>query len=69
MSPRKKSLKNLSYRDALIDLEQLYEAMPTKRFVEVIRRFVLEDCEPETLAQEMTINTANLYNIKRRSIA
>ena len=51
------------------DLEHLFEAMPTKRYVHVIRRLILEDCEPEALAQEMNITTANLYNIKRRAIA
>lgn len=51
------------------DLERLFEAMPTKRYVYVIRRLILEDCEPETLAREMNITTANLYNIKRRSMA
>lgn len=54
---------------AEFDLERLFEAMPTKRYAFVIRRLVLEDCEPEKLAQEMNITTANLYNIKRRSIA
>lgn len=51
------------------DIERLFEAMPTKRYVHVIRRLILEDCEPEALAQEMNITTANLYNIKRRSMA
>ena len=51
------------------DIERLLEAMPTKRYVYVIRRLILEDCEPEELAQEMNITTANLYNIKRRSMA
>lgn len=51
------------------DLERLFEAMPTKRYVHVIRRLILEDCEPEILAKEMNITTANLYNIKRRSMA
>lgn len=54
---------------AKYDLERLFAAMPTKRYVEVIRRLILEDCEPEVVAQEMNITTANLYNIKRRSIA
>ncbi len=54
---------------AAYDIERLFEAMPTKRYVQVIRRLILEDCEPETLAQEMNITTANLYNIKRRSMA
>jgi len=51
------------------DLERLFEAMPTKRYVHVIRRLILEDMEPERLAEEMNITTANLYNIKRRSMA
>jgi RNA polymerase sigma factor (sigma-70 family) len=51
------------------DMEQLFEAMPTKRYVYVIRRLILEGCEPEELAREMNITTANLYNIKRRSMA
>ena len=51
------------------DLERLFEAMPTKRYVYVIRRLILEDCEPEQLAKEMNITTANLYNIRRRAMA
>lgn len=51
------------------DMERLFEAMPTKRYVYVIRRLILEDCEPEELAREMNITTSNLYNIKRRSMA
>lgn len=51
------------------DLERLFDSMPTKRYVEVVRRLILEDYEPEKLAQEMNITTANLYNIKRRAIA
>lgn len=51
------------------DMQRLFDAMPTKRYVYVIRRLILEDCEPEELALEMNITTANLYNIKRRSVA
>lgn len=50
------------------DLERLFEAMPNKRFVHVIRRLILEDMEPNMLAEEMGITTANLYNIKRRAM-
>ena len=50
------------------DLERLFEAMPTKRYVYVIRRLIIEDWEPEQLAHEMNITTANLYNIKRRAM-
>lgn len=51
------------------DLERLFEVMPTKRYVHVIRLLVIEDWEPEELAKEMNITTANLYNIKRRAMA
>ena len=51
------------------DLERLFKAMPTQRYVYVIRRLVLDDLEPEQLAKEMGITTANLYNIKKRAMA
>lgn len=51
------------------DLERLFKAMPTQRYAYVIRRLVLEDLEPEQLAKEMGITTANLYNIKKRAMA
>ena len=50
------------------DLERLFCQMQNKRYVYVIRRLILEDLEPEALAQEMNITTANLYNIKRRAM-
>ena len=54
---------------AVNDLERLFESMLTKRYVYVIRRLIIEDIEPEKLAEEMNITTANLYNIKRRAMA
>lgn len=51
------------------DLERLFCLMPNKRYVMVIRRLVLADEDPELLAREMNITTANLYNIKRRAMA
>ena len=51
------------------DIERLFCNMPNKRYVYVIRRLVIEGWEPEQLAQEMHITTANLYNIKRRAMA
>lgn len=51
------------------DLERLFEAMPTKRYVYVIRQLIIEDRKPEQVAKEMNITTANLYNIKRRAMA
>ena len=51
------------------DMERLFDNMSNKRYVHVIRRLILEDWEPEQLAQEMNITTANLYNIKWRAMA
>lgn len=51
------------------DLERLFRLMPTPRYAYVIQKLVIEDWEPEQLAQEMNITTANLYNIKRRAMA
>ena len=51
------------------DIERLFENMPTKRYVHVIQKLALEEIEPEQLANEMNITTANLYNIKRRAMA
>ena len=51
------------------DLERLFNNMPNKRYVHVIRWLILEDWEPDELAKDMNITTANLYNIKRRAMA
>lgn len=51
------------------DMERLFDNMPNKRYVYVIRRLILEDWEYEDLAREMNITTANLYNIRRRAMA
>lgn len=50
------------------DLERLFKQMPTPRYAYVIRMLLIEDREPERLAKEMNITTANLYNIKRRAM-
>ena len=51
------------------DMERLFNNMPSKRYVYVIRRLILEDWGYEDLAKDMNITTANLYNIKRRAMA
>lgn len=51
------------------DLRRLFEAMPNKRYVYVICKLIIEAYEPEQLAREMNITTANLYNIKKRAMA
>jgi len=54
---------------AVGDMERLFDKMPNKRYAHVIRCLILEQWEPEQLAHEMNITTANLYNIKRRAMA
>ena len=51
------------------DMERLFNNMPSKRYVYVIRRLILENWEYEDLAKDMNITTANLYNIRRRAMA
>lgn len=54
---------------AKMDIEHLLSLMPNKRFVHVIRRLILEDAEPKTVAFELGTNVDNLYNMKKRAIA
>lgn len=51
------------------DLNRLFEMMPNKRYVLVLKRLVVDDWEPELLAEEMNVTVDNLYNIKRRAMA
>ena len=51
------------------DINRLLDSMPNKRYVAIIRQLILEDREPEKVAEEMGITMANLYNIKRRAMA
>lgn len=50
------------------DMQRLFALMPNKRYAYVIKRLVIDDCEPEQLAKEMNVTVANLYNIKRRAM-
>ena len=63
------SVDNESSLTAKIDIEQLFALMPNKRYAYVIRRLVLEEAEPKTVAEELCTNVDNLYNIKKRAIA
>ncbi len=54
---------------ARMDLEYLFSKMNNKRYVDVIRRLIIEDVEPKRLACEMGITIENLYNIKKRAMA
>lgn len=60
---------NNDYVIAANDLERLFCQMHTERYVYVLKKLLIEDCEPEELAAEMGVTTANLYIIKRRAMA
>lgn len=51
------------------DLKRLFSLMPNKRYVYVIQQLVINGEDPEQVAEEMGVSTANLYNIKRRAMA
>lgn len=55
--------------DAKIDVESILQKMPNRRYAYVIRRLVLDDAEPQTVAEEMNVGVFNLYNIKKRALA
>lgn len=54
---------------AKMDVERLFALMPNKRYVYVIKRLVLQEAEPKTVALELDTNVDNLYNIKKRAMA
>lgn len=55
--------------DSRMDVESLLARLGNRRYADIIRRLVLGDAEPEAVARELGITTANLYNIKKRAIA
>lgn len=54
---------------ARMDVEQLLQLLPSRRYEYVIRRLVLQDADPKTVAKELFTNVDKLYNIKKRAIA
>ena len=54
--------------EASVDLERLLDAMPHRRYAEVLRKAIVEGYTNEELAREMNIKISNLYNIKRRAM-
>lgn len=55
--------------DSRIDINALIDTINNQRYAMVIRRLILDETPPATLASEMGITIDNLYNIKRRAIA
>lgn len=54
---------------AKVDIEHLLALMPNRRYAYAIRRLVLQEAEPQVVAEELGTNVDNLYNIKKRAIA
>ncbi|MGN1210087.1 MAG: sigma-70 family RNA polymerase sigma factor [Candidatus Cryptobacteroides sp.] len=57
------------HTSACMDLAALLKQMTNRRYAYVIRRLLLDEAEPDTVARELNVTTANLYNIKRRALA
>ena len=52
-----------------MDVEALLFQMRNQRYAKVIRMLIIDDMEPEKVAQELAVTIDNLYNIKRRAMA
>lgn len=55
--------------DARMDVKCLLENMSNKRYVLVIKRLMLEDADPDEVAEELGVTVDNLYNIKKRAMS
>jgi RNA polymerase sigma factor (sigma-70 family) len=51
-----------------IDVAKLLNQLPNERYRYVIHSLIIQDIEPQQLANEMGITVDNLYNIKRRAL-
>lgn len=54
--------------ESYMDIHNGLSRMPNSRYRMVIQQLDLNEVEPEELAKEMNITTANLYNIHRRAL-
>ena len=51
-----------------LEAENLINKLHNKRYHFVLRKLILEDIEPQKLADTMKITVDNLYNIKQRAL-
>ncbi len=51
-----------------MDVASLLKRMTNERYGYVIQKLILEEQEPQQLADEMGITVDNLYNVKRRAL-
>lgn len=68
VQPNGHSTNDADVTEAQIDVYRGLNRMPNQRYRMVIEKLDLLDMKPETLAAEMNISTANLYNIHRRAL-
>ena len=54
---------------AAMDIQHLFDLMPNKRYVYVIRRIMLDEACPQDVAMELGLTVENVYNIKNRAMA
>ncbi len=54
---------------ARMDVKTLLDQMTNPRQAYVIKKLMLEDMEPDKLAEELNVKIDNLYNIKKRALA
>ena len=62
------TVDNESRVAAKIDMTRLLKNLPNRRYEYVIRRLILQEAEPQTVAKELATNVDNLYNIKKRAV-
>ena len=53
---------------AVMDIRRLLDRLANRRYAYVIKRMILDDADPKTVAGELRVNIDNLYNIKKRAI-
>ena len=53
---------------AKMDIATWLEAMPNERYRYVIKALIIEDSEPQQVADKLEITIDNLYNLKRRAL-
>ena len=51
-----------------LEVRNLINRLSNQRYCHVIRKLILEDMEPQKVADEMNISVDNLYNIKHRAL-
>ena len=54
---------------AVMDVRSLLRHLSNRRYAYVIKRLILDDAEPKTVADELRVSVDNLYNIKKRAVA